>query len=327
MNELQQLPGFLARQMAYHPRLSLTYLHVWLRPLNYDALEEYYQFHDTPESNVLYMLSVAEQLDDNAFHRLLTTLRTQPKYSHMIQVFGTILLEYFPCLDPDFFSRSHFSFYSFPFRSYHYDPCQPRGLSTLSVSARCLLTELGLTPVASMQTGHLILPQDSPQIFPREPWTRFCLQNAVALRDELLTCIGETNGQPFADLACLLMRLFMISHNPLIDYKPDEVYERVFQGVDWDPSGLEFTNRLSGIAFLIDNASTRALDYLNSHPNWRTAFIERFHSSMKGDIPLHGRSLWPELDDRTGDADAGHRRTAEADLTVQYLRDHASEIR
>lgn len=302
-------PGLLDA-LRSHPRARLALAAAWLDPLllvDHDTLDEYpYYTGGLPDeqAGLLYALDIARRCLPELYAATLDRTRRGATPDELEDAFCQALKARYDFMDIDSYEELSYGV-----------PCAWSGLEPWDPNFPDHYPEL-----------EAIL-RDAFGLRRHEADDEFAPGDLSAARDAallLVRSLAAEQRQPCADLGCLLLWLFSLSGNSLVDHTAEEYAEMGYEPLDWHPTVLDNVALAHRQAALIVEAANRALDHLRQDPQLAAALRRNARRALyllaKGDH-CHARFRWPGQPARRLPAD-GAPGTAEPDDPVLFLRHH-----
>ena len=288
MNELKSLPAFLGKALLGDPALRLATLTAWLDPAHFypeEYVEDYPyyadRFHDEDgQAALMYALGIARRCFPEVYAVTVQRIRRGDTRRQVTQFYCAALNTRYP----------HVELWDIEDMLYGV-PCQWAGLEPLSPEfvtdhpeLVALLADFGIAP----QEHTSSLSQEA--IYTCVDDTDF--EMAACCASPLIHSMVALDGQPWADIAFLLMWLFSASGNSLVDHSPDSYWDAGFEPLEWEPDTLQLVDEAHRQAAIVLGAARRGLDILQKDVTMRNA-LRRNVKRVKGALEREDHDVKP----------------------------------
>jgi hypothetical protein len=125
-------------------------------------------------------------------------------------------------------------------------------------------------------------------------------ETARAVARPVIRSLVAQDCQPYADLTLMLLYLFSITGNSLLDATADDYWEGGYEPLYWEQDHLKIAEEASREARIVLDATERALAVLDDRPDVAEALakcvaasraaLERSETHVSLDWPIRGRS-------------------------------------
>lgn len=311
-HELEQAASYLARGMAHDTTLGLAVAAAWLDPLRF--CENVYEDdmlgnEEDPETLTRFAATVARDCSPRLYVEVMQGLRRGLTFAQFEHAFCDALRKQYPHLAP--FSL-YDMIYGLPLDFCGLEPTSPEFLTHYHKLAAILLRYFGVNPVSAwnyqQDTESMAIPDDQ-------------IEAAREVARPVIDSLIDQDRQPYADLSLLLMYLFSITGNSLLDYTVDEYWDAGFEQFQWDSQGLEIADEAMLQARLVLDAADRALKALEMGTDIAQALFDNVAAASAAleRKETHVHLTWPARS-RNRCAAKSYRRAAGADAGLLFVR-------
>jgi len=252
--DLQHLMSHLGGLLRCDPALSLAQIAAWLDPLHFlpdDLLDDLlYDGREDFETLALHALVVARRCIPTLYTEMVAGVRSGWSAKQIEHHFCAGLKGRYPHLD---LYSLYDMLYGIPVTFVGLAVTSPEFLEQHPWLAEFLTEMFGLTPSTTMQWQSEVLAIDEADY-----------DHAVKVARPLVKSLIAQNTQPYADLAFLLMYLFSMTGNSLLDFTTDEYWDMGYEPLWWEPDNLTLAEEACQQVEVMLDAVFRALDTLQA---------------------------------------------------------------
>jgi len=256
LSELQQAASGLARGMAQDTTLGLAMIAAWLDPLRFisqtDYLEDLYGNEEDPETLMRFALNVARDCSPRLYAEMVQGLRDGWTFEQFEEAFCASLKRLYPHIP---LHGVYDMIYGVPVEFCGLEPTDPEFASQFPKFAAVLDRFFCVRPLP--QRGSW--PMDEREEIPESALIEAC----NVARPVIRSLVAE-DRQPYADLALLLLYLFSITDNSLLDMSDEVYWDSGLEPLPWEHDSLEMANEACQQARIVLDAADRALSVLES---------------------------------------------------------------
>lgn len=311
LHDLQDTAVLLSQALAQDTVLSLASAAAWLDPLYFsdvDPADELFGNEEDPEVLMRFALSVARDCSRRLYAEMVAGLRQGWTFHAFEEAFCTGLKQEYAFIPLD---TLYDMIYGVPLEFCGLEQTDPEFLSRHPDFAQVLGTYFNVRPV--QQTRYYGEPQEA---IPAE-----VMEAACRLARPIIDSLIAQDHQPYADLALLLMYLFSITQNTLVDYTADEYWDAGWEMLEWHKEQLETADEACQQAHIVVEAADRAMEVLRVEPDIHEALVRNI-AAVQAAVERKETNVslsWPRRG-RPRCAAKSYRRATGADAGLLLVR-------
>ena len=314
IDELQRVASALARSMAHDTTLSLAMAAAWLDPLRFSEAsyqDDLYGNEEDPETLMRFALSVARDCSPRLYVEMTRGLRSGWSFQQFDDAFCASLKRLYPHIP---LHSVYDMIYGIPLEFCGLEPTDPEFPSQFPRLAAVLDRFFGVRPTPRRERWQ---SEDHAEIAEQDLFAA-----CQVVRPVIRSLIAE-DRQPYADLALLLMYLFSITDNSLLDMSDEAYYESGLEPLQWERDQLAMADEACQQAHIVLDAVDRALAALETEEDIAQALIDNITIVReRRDTDVH--LTWPDRD-RPRRTPKSDQRAAGADASILLVRDCYAE--
>jgi hypothetical protein len=255
LHELQQAATGLARSMVQDTTLGLALTAAWLDPLNFsqtDYQEDLYGNEEDPEMLMGFALNVARDCSPQLYAEMTQRLREDWTFERFDEAFCAALKRLYPHIP---LHSVYDMIYGVPMEFCGLDPTAPEFASQFPKFTAVFDRFFDVRPVS--RRGYR--PADEDEEIPEE-----ALVEACNVARPIIQSLVAQDRQPYADLALLLLYMFSITDNSLLDMSDEVYWDSGMEPLPWERDQLEMADEACQQARIVIDAADRALSLLET---------------------------------------------------------------
>lgn len=311
LHDLQDTATLLSQALAQDTVLSLASAAAWLDPLHFsdaDPADELFGNEEDPEVLMRFALSVARDCSRRLYAEMVAGLRQGWTFHAFEEAFCKGLKQDYPFIPLD---TLYDMIYGVPLEFCGLEQTDPDFLVRHPDFANVLATYFDVKPV--QQTRYYGEQQ--------EAITAEEMEAACRIARPIIDSLIAQDRQPYADLALLLMYLFSMTQNSLLDYTVDEYWDAGWEMLEWNKERLETADEACQQARIVVEAADRAMEIFRTELDIHEALLCNI-AAVKAAAERkesHGSLAWP-CRGRPCCAAKSYRRAAGSDGSLLLVR-------
>ena len=312
LGELQLTASGLARGMAKDMTLGLAMAAAWLDPLRFsqtDFQEDLYGNEEDPETLLRFALNAARDCSPRLYAEMAQGLRGGWTFERFEDAFCASLR----CLYPDIPLRNVYDMiYGVPLEFCGLNLTHPEFASQFPKFAAVLDRFFSVRPLPH----HGYWPDDESEEIPESDLIEACSVARLITRS-----LVAQDRQPYADLALLLLYLFSITDNSLLDMSDEDYWDSGMEPLPWERDSLKMANEACLEARIVLDAADRALTILETEADIARALANNI-AAVRAALErkeTHVHLTWPHRN-RPRRAPASYLRATGADSSMLLVR-------
>ncbi len=312
LSELQHTASALARGISHDATLSLALAAAWLDPLHFsqaDVLEDLYGNEEDPETLTRFALHAARDCSPRLYVEMAQALRDGCTFEQFDDAFCAALKRLYTHID---LHSIYDMIYGIPLDFCGLEPTDPEFTLNFPKLAAVLDRFFGVQPIS--RRGYW--PGDETEEIP-EP----ALLEACNVARPVIRSLIAQDRQPYADLALLLLYLFSITDNSLLDLSDEAYWDSGLEPLAWERDSLGMAEEACQQAHIVLDAVDRALAVLETEEDIATALIDNV-AALRAALErkeTHVHLIWPARN-RPRRAPGSTRQATGADLALFFVR-------
>ena len=311
LDDLQATTALLTQAMAHDAVLSLALAATWLDPLHFserDYADALYGHEEDPQALMLFATGMARECSRMLYVDLLEGLRQGWTFSEFDTAFCEGIKREYPYIPLD---SIYDVIYGVPLEFYGLEQTEPDFLVNHPDFAAVLGGYFSVQPV---RKAHYL--DDDEEAISSED-----MEAACKIARPIIDSLIKQDRQPYADLALLLMYLFSISHNTLVDYTTDEYWDGGWEPLEWEMDKLEIADEACDQARIVIEGAYRAVEVLQTEQDVHAALVANIRAVQTAleRKDSHVTLAWPHRG-RPRRTAKSYRRAAGPDAGLLLIR-------
>jgi hypothetical protein len=299
--DLQDAAMLLVRGMRRDATLSLALVATWLDPLWFSDVDPFYDLagnEEDEDAQARFALGVARACSPRLYMEAVQALRFGWTFEAFETAFCVGFRREYPAISLGSIEEM---LYGVPLDFCGLDQLGPEFASQCPDLAAVLDCYFDVRPVAEPRPW-----RDEP--YATIPETDF--ETASNVTRPVIRSLVAQDCQPYADLALMLLYLFSLTGNSLLDYTADDYWEAGYDALAWERERLAMAEEAHREARIVLDATDRALaaldrrldiaEALRSNVATCKAALERNETHVTLDWPARGRTCRAKQGARRG---------------------------